>query len=107
MATDEESLAHDYVDGRNARRHGQSLKDCPYPPRSSNGERWVEGWKDVDDEVAAEGGNWAAKVRVAERKLVGEIGRSRLAINAARAAGFPLEGIEDLHDKLISLYRFE
>jgi len=107
LPNDPESLAHDYVDGRNARRNGLTLSDCPYYKLSPNGLRWMEGWADVDHEERAERGGWASKVHVATTALVGEIGRVRLAINAARAAGFPLDGVEDLHDKLLALYRFE
>lgn len=106
LPLDEESLAHDYVDGRNARRQGLKLEDCPYTrKRMLNRRRWVEGWLDVDDEVHAAQDDWHAKVRVASHKVAAEVGRVRLAINAARAAGFPLEKLEDLHDELLALYR--
>lgn len=95
---DEESLAHDYIDGRNDERAGKTRDQNPYPNASPQGLEWLKGWDDRNAERNS--------LAVAERELLAEIDRSRLAINAARAAGWwQLSKIEDLHDRVLELRR--
>lgn len=100
----EDCLDMCYVDGRNARRRGTfgdretKLQDCPYEAGTRSWVKWRMGWTDVDAELNPPPAG-SRSLAAVERDMIDEIDRVRLAINAARAAGFPLHRLEELHDE--------
>lgn len=49
-AEPDDTHAHDYVDGRNARRDGAMREACPHYVDTGARDAWHRGWDDVDRE---------------------------------------------------------
>lgn len=93
-----ECLGQCYVDGRNSRRRGTRYEDCPHPRGSRSAIKWRMGWTDLEAELVPPPAG-SRSLAAVEHDIMEELGRVRLAINAARAAGFPLQKLEELHDE--------